>query len=161
MAAGEDQAQAVVGDGGLVVGGPLVVVLQAARRGVARGQLGQPADAVGQAALAAQAVDGLAPRRRGDPRARAVGHPVARPGGDGGGEGVLQRVLGQREVADLTDQRREDRRALLTEGPRDRRIGHAAESSMIGRTSTLPYGALGTLAAQARAASRSGTSIMK
>ena len=67
---------------------------------------------------------------------------VARPGRDRGGEGVLQRVLGQAEVADLADERREDRRAFLAEGPAIAAsvIGLAQpwSKTMTGRTSTEP-----------------------
>ena len=71
-------------------------------------------------ALAAQAIDRLAPRRGGDPGAGVGRHAVARPGGQRDGEGVLERVLGQLEVAaEMADQRGEDASGLLAEGALD------------------------------------------
>ena len=90
-------------------------------------------------------------RRRSIARRRAV-VVIHAPGRSGtpsrgqvatrGGEGVLQRVLGEAEVADLADQRGEDRRALLAEGPARRRCvdhGSPARSyTTTGRTSIEP-----------------------
>ena len=153
VAAGEHQPQAVVGDrrGFLLV---------RRRRCVALGEERQPLDAIGDGTRAAQAIDRLAPRGGGDPGARVRRDAVAGPRRHRGGERVLQGVLGQADVADVADQRGEDRRALVAEGPLDGVHAVAAAGiSMIGRTSTVPYCALGTFAAQASAASRSGASI--
>ena len=73
---------------------------------------------------------------------------------------VAYTAYGEPDVPDLTDQRCEDGGPLLAECPLDG--VHAvvgAPTSMTGRTSTVPYFALGTFAAQASAASRSGASI--
>src|SRR4029079_14645992 len=103
--------------------------------------------AVGDAALAAQAIDRLAPRRGGDPRARAGRDAVARPRRHRGGERVLQRVLGEPDVPDVPDQRRQDSGPLLAKGPLD--VVHACAAAGIsrpGRTSTGPKAAGATLA---------------
>ena len=153
VAAGEHQPQAVVGDrrGFLLV---------RRRRCVALGEERQSLDAIGDGTRAAQAIDRLAPRGGGDPGARVRRDAVAGPRRHRGGERVLQGVLGQADVADVADQSGEDRRALVAEGPLDGVHAVAAAGiSMIGRTSTVPYCALGTFAAQASAASRSGASI--
>src|ERR1700743_2892487 len=67
----------------------------------------------------AQAVDRLASCRRRQPGARTGRDAVAAPGRERRLEGVLHRVFGQGEVADLADQRREDGAALLAEGGLD------------------------------------------
>ena len=91
-----------------------------------------------EGALAAQAIDRLAPRRGGDPGARVGRHAVARPRGQRDGEGVLERVLGQLEVAaEMADQRGEDASGLLAEGPLDR-AAHIPGTCITGRTSTWP-----------------------
>jgi hypothetical protein len=132
MAAGEHQPQAVVADGGLLA-------LLGRRRGVALGKHAQALDPVGDATLAAQAVDRPAPRRGGDPGARAGRDAVARPRRHRSGERVLEGVLGEPDVADLPDQRRENSGALLAEGPLDGVHAVAgAPTSITGRTSTVP-----------------------
>ena len=50
--------------------------------------------------VAADAVDGAASRRRGEPGPGLVGHPVARPLFERLHEGVLREVLGESDVAD-------------------------------------------------------------
>ena len=56
----------------------------------------------------AHAVDRLEAPGRDEPRARIRGHAVARPALDGRGERVVQRLLGEVEVAEQADQRGED-----------------------------------------------------
>ena len=112
MAAREDQAETVILDRAVV--GAHVMLL-----GVDAHELGEAAGPLRQRPIAAQAIDRPPARRDGDPRARVGRHAVARPGGHGGGEGVLHRVLGELEVADVPDQGREDRRSLLAEGTLD------------------------------------------
>ncbi|MEA2358065.1 MAG: hypothetical protein QOI62_1325 [Solirubrobacteraceae bacterium] len=133
MAAREDQAQAVVGQrAGIVVVGRLLVVAVELHEPV------QGREAVVQFALAAQAVDRPAPSGGGDPGARARRLAVARPGGERDGEGVLERVLGELEVAaEMADQRGEDPPGLLAEGVLDRG-GHMPGIAITGRTSTVP-----------------------
>ena len=43
-----------------------------------------------------------------EPRARILGHAVARPALDGGHERIVHRLLGAIEVAEQANQRRED-----------------------------------------------------
>jgi hypothetical protein len=50
-----------------------------------------------------------------EPRARVVGRPVARPALGGGGERLLRGFLGELEVAEEADQRREDASPLVAE----------------------------------------------
>ncbi len=131
--------------------------------GLDASELGEPLGPVGERAVAAQAVDRPAARGDGDPRAGVGGDAVARPGRDRAGERVLNGVLGELEVADVADQRRQHGRALLAERPldgggrvlpdsgrRSPRTAHAvavpppdrpdgiALKSTIGRTSTEP-----------------------
>src|SRR5207244_12070825 len=66
-------------------------------------------------AIAANAVDRPVARRRQQPRARGGGRPVAGPalGRDRGG--LLGRFLGEVEVAEEADQRRDDAAQLVAE----------------------------------------------
>jgi hypothetical protein len=59
------------------------------------------------ATLTAQAVDRPVARDADDPGARVVRHPVARPALQRSNEGLLDRLLGQVEVAEDADQRRD------------------------------------------------------
>ena len=154
MTAREDQPQPVIGDQALLVRRRMLLGVQAR-------QLGEAVCPVRQRARAAQPVDRPPSRGGRDPRARVRRDPVARPRRHGGGEGVLHRVLGELEVADVADQGREDRRALLPERPFDgggrvvplhcppaarvhdaaaacSPVGAGASASTTGRTSTDP-----------------------
>ena len=103
VTAGEDEAQAVVFESRLVLGLRALVVAVELHERVQGGQ------AVVEGALPAQAIDRLAPRRGGDPGSGVGRLAVARPCGQRDGEGVLERVLGQLEVAaQMADQRGED-----------------------------------------------------
>ena len=53
-------------------------------------------------------VDGLEPARRNEPRAGIGGHALLRPLLERSTEGIVQRVLGQLEVAEQPDQGRKD-----------------------------------------------------
>jgi len=57
---------------------------------------------------AAQPIDRPAPRRGGNPRSRVGRQAIARPVLERGDEGVLDRFLGQVEVADSPDQAGDD-----------------------------------------------------
>ena len=108
VTAGEDQAQAIVGDRALLG-------LRAVLLGVESCQLGQARRAVRGRALAPQPVDRLAARGDRDPGTGVGRHAVAWPRRDRGRKGILDRVLGELEVADVADQCGEDRGAFLTE----------------------------------------------
>ena len=150
MAAGEDQAQAVVRHGAVV--GVHVVLL-----GVQPGELREPVDAIGRRPLAPEPVDRLPPRRDREPGARVARDAVARPGCDRRGERILDRVLGELEVAGVADRGREHRGALLAPRVLDR--GRRVAHPQTGRTSTAPYSALGIRAPMSIAPSRSSASI--
>ena len=104
VAAGEDELQALVGEGGLVHG-----VLGGL------GHLQQPR--LGrQGAVAADAVGGSVARRGHQPRARVAGRAIARPAVGGDGKRLLRGFLGDVEVAEEADQRSEDVAPVLAEG---------------------------------------------
>ena len=102
-----------------------------------------------------------------------AGHAVARPLLDRGREGVVQRLLGQVEVAEEADQRGEDAARLGAVDGLDpvpylvRRVstrhqwfsGYGRLNSRIGRTSTLPSRADGILEATWMASFRSRASM--
>jgi hypothetical protein len=88
MAAGEDHAQLVVLQRGLVE----VDV-------VAHGLMHEIGSTGGRHAVVAEPVERLAPRGRGDPGARTVRHAATVPLDRRGDERVLDGVLGEREVA--------------------------------------------------------------
>jgi hypothetical protein len=138
VTAGEDQAQPIVLDGAL--GLVALVLLRVESR-----KLGDALGAVGLRASASQAVDGPPSRRGRDPCRRVGRHTVARPGRDGGDEGVLDRVLGQLQVAELADERGQDGCALAAKRALGRRDGgvrargaHSGSRPAMGRTSTVP-----------------------
>jgi hypothetical protein len=87
------------------------------------GELPERLGLLAEPLLAAQAVDGAVAGGGGDPRAGVVGHPLPRPSLDGDGEGLLDGLLGQVEVADDPDQGRDRPPRLLPEqavdDPRD------------------------------------------
>ena len=128
MAAGEQHRQLVVLQRG-------VVVLElGAHRHVRRVGGGHP--------VVAQAVERLAPRRRRQPRAGALGSAAAVPVDRRGDERVLHDVLGQREVA--VEPARDGGQhggALVAVRPLERagRGAHAGSHPTSGRISTEPY----------------------
>ena len=96
VAAGEDQAQAFVGDHfGILLG-------------LVAGQDGQGLGLGGVAGGAAQAVDGLAEGDADQPGLGALGHAGLGPMHKGRSGGVLQRILGQLEIAHAGDQGSKD-----------------------------------------------------
>ena len=183
VAAGEDEPQPVVHDRALVIHGWLRVL------GVQARQLGQALGAIGHRPVSAQAIDRPAPRGGGDPRPRIGRNPIAPPHLHRRLERVLHRVLGQLEVADLADQGGQHDRPLVAKRARDcggDRVGrpsvsaHArystassgrsapasratlshSSAAMIGRTSSVAQGAIGSRAACRSASSRSAHSRM-
>ncbi len=120
--------------------------------------------------FAAYAVDRLVAPRTDQPRPRIVRHSLRRPLFDRSRKGVLLRFLGQIEIAEQTDQSREDPTRLPAKDFFDiagSARAHAANgrrrlqpvSGQIGRTSMLPIRAPGMRAAMAVASSRFLASI--
>ena len=123
----------------LVVVHGVRVGVAADARAVALGERLERADPLVERAHAAQPVDRLAPRGRGQPRRRDGRHAVARPAGQRDGVGVLQGVLGQLELAaEMADEGREHPRAVLADGPLERGGGVRQSKVWTGRTSTVP-----------------------
>ncbi len=87
--------------------------------GVEAHELGKASGAVRQRAIAAQAIDRPSPRGDREPCPGVGGHPVASPCRDGRGERILNGVLGELEIANMSDQRREHLRALVAKRARD------------------------------------------
>ena len=142
VAAGEDELEALVGNGRLVD-----VVLHGF------GHVQQAGLRV-ERAIAADPVDGAVARRRHQPGARVVGRPVAWPALGGDRECLLGGFLGELEVAEEADRCRQDAAPLVAEDLFQRRY-----HSTIGRTSTAPPSrAAGMRAASSIAASRSSAS---
>ena len=100
MAAREDQPQPVVRD-------PFVVLLGGGRR---RGvePFGELRQRGVEASPAAHGVDGFKAAGRNEPRPRIGRHTLARPLLQGRGEGIVQPLLGEVEVAEQADQRGQD-----------------------------------------------------
>src|ERR1022692_135868 len=150
MAAGEDQAQQVVGDAtltGFVV--PLTERRQFRRLPQFRGLNSRPP----------QPVEGPVAGRGGEPRAGAVRDAVARPALKRAGEGVLHALLGQVPVPRHPDQGRHDAAPLLPVDGGDLGVGRHDQSSANGLTSTAPNRATGCRDAIWIASSRSAHSI--
>jgi hypothetical protein len=123
MAAGEDEAQALVGDGGVVH-----------RLRVRRGE---QLRLLPQRAVAADPVDRAVARDGDEPAGRIGGHAVPGPPLEGDGDGLLKGVLGEVEVAEDADQGREDAPVLLAEELLERRQALTSACRMTtGRTST-------------------------
>jgi hypothetical protein len=142
VAAGEDELEALVGEGRLV---------HRVLHGLRNVEL---ARLLGQHALAPQAVDRPVARRGDQPRPRVGRRTVARPALRGRGERVLRGLLGEVEVAEEADQRGQDATPLVAEDVVE--LGH---HSWVGRISTAPPSrAAGMRAASAIAASRSSAS---
>ncbi len=131
VAAREDEREALVRDGAhLVLGfGQLCEALEQLR--LAR-----------QRAVAANAVHGTVAGRRDDPRARIPRLAFTRPALQSRREGVLNRVLGEVEVAEDADEDCDRMCPFLPKDAFDR-----AQRSTIGRTSIEPYSAAGIFAA--------------
>ena len=148
VTAGEDQPQPLVGHRALLAVAHLG--LDCRRQG--------PVLAGDKTRLPSQSIDRLVPRGAVEPRAR-VRRRARRPLGDGGGERVLQRLLGDVEVTDGADEPREQAPPLRAAQAIE--LAHRAGCSnvMIGRTSIEPWRAPGILLPMVMASSRSGASI--
>ncbi len=168
MAAGEHQAKPIVAEAAVAPEAHVVLLSSAVDEGAL--DLGE---LQGLATCPADPVEGAVSRRGGDPCPWVARNAIPRPGLERGHERVGERLLGQVEVAQDADERREDPTGLVTEGPLDvlaDRVGGqpaapapaTSESPMsrIGRTSTEPYAAPGQRPAASSAASRFGHSTM-
>ena len=135
VAAGEHQPQAVVGHLSLLL-----------REGLELAELRR------QHARPPQPVDRLVPRGGGDPRTRIARDALDRPALERDEPRILDRLLGEVEVAEDADQGGDrSSRLLAGTGGRSRRQSYW----MTGRTSTHPFFAPGIFAAQSIASSRS------
>ncbi len=159
MRAGEHQGEAAVGDFRRV-GCRLFHLF---------GHQCQVLFAHGRALLPPHRVDRAPPGRRQQPGFGILRHAVLRPVGERGGKRLGKRVFRRRHVAAARGEKG-DQLAIAAARRRlgsGARIGYCifregqAAMAQSGRTSTVPCAAPGQRAAQARAASRSGTSIMK
>ena len=156
VAAGEDQAQAVVAAPAPTSSAGIVTRRAAARPGV-------PVVAGG---LAPDPVDRAVAGRRDDPPGRVRRHAALRPALERDGEGVLDRLLGEVDVAEEADQGGDGAPALLRgrpvrPPPHSVPAAQDAGSSWKGRTSTGALAGDGALAAQLSAASRSATLMIQ
>ena len=115
MTAGEDQPQALVGNGA-------VLDLALLFRGHERLEL---AHLVLEPARAPDPVDRLVPGGGRDPRARVARHSALRPDLERDDEGVLHRLLREVEVAEHADERRDRPSRLLAEQAVDGRLRSA------------------------------------
>jgi hypothetical protein len=106
VAAGEDQPQPLVGNGAVVD-----LVLLVGRRH----QRLELAHLVLEAPCPADAIDRPVAGGGRDPGPRIAGYPPLRPDLQGGHEGVLDRLLGEVEVAEHADERRDRPSRLLAE----------------------------------------------
>jgi len=105
MAAGEDQAQALVGHRALRFSRDRTVLVF--------GDATQFVQLFNEAPVTPHPIDRLVTRRAHDPRARVRGHAVARPLRERRSKSVLRRLLRQVEVADQADYGGEDPPELL------------------------------------------------
>jgi hypothetical protein len=104
MAAGEDELEALVGEGHLVH-----AVLRHERHV-------EQAGLRGQRAIAADAIDRAVARGRDQPARRVRRDPVSRPALRRDREGVLRGLLGEVEVAEEADEGGEDLPPRVAEG---------------------------------------------
>jgi hypothetical protein len=146
VAAREDQAQPLVGDG---------IRLLRLRPGFLqrRQQLGL----VRERALTPDPVDRAVAGCRQQPRAGVVGGAVARPALERGGEGLLYRVLSELNVAEGADEDRERAPPFLPEDGLD--YEPSPSKTITGRTSTEPWREPGSFSAQPSASSSEPASI--
>lgn len=152
MAAGENEAQAIVFERFLIEGNRVDRGFQLPR---------ELLDGCIEARPPAQHVDRFEAPGGNEPRERVGGQPVARPFLDRGREGFMQCLLGQVEVTDETNERGQDPsrvrpiERLNPVGDRDL----AQLNTSIGRTSTEPVRADGIRDATCNASFRSRASI--
>ena len=150
MTACEDQAEALVGNGRLLV--HLVVRRRALEP---RQQLGLPL----QGPLAAEPVDRPVARGGHEPGSGICRDAVPRPALERDRNRLLKGVLGEVEVAEDADQGREDASVLLAKELLERRYALTWASRItIGRTSTWPKRADGIFAAHSIASSSDSVS---
>src|SRR5439155_3673653 len=147
MAAREDQREPLVRDRAHI----LLLVL--ARR--QRGEAGERLALTGQHALAAKPVDRLVPRGGDDPRARVRRDAVPGPPLECNGEGLLDGVLGEVEVAERMRECGDGTAPLLAERALDRLRQAGTIRGTRGRTSIVPPRAAGIRSARAIASSTS------
>ncbi len=154
VTAGEDQPQAFVGDLAHLVAQSLQM-----------GELAKGVGAFPQPPFSPQAVDRAVPGGRGDPRPRVVRQALGRPALQRHREGVLHRLLGQVEVTEHADERRDRPPRLAPEQAvddltaRGGAIDRRPYMPMTGRTSMEPFSAPGHRAAASMAWSRFSASI--
>jgi hypothetical protein len=115
MAAREDQSQSIVGDRHVGVAPTGLVGLDAGELRLDRSVPREFLRLVPQSSATAQPVDGPIARRRRDPRARVVRDTADRPGLERRDERLLDGLLGQVEVAEDTDERRDGSPRLVSE----------------------------------------------
>lgn len=168
MAAREDEAEPVIGESAVAAKSHLVLPSTA---------LDERAFEFGQlellAARAANPVERAVAGRGRDPGPGVARNPVPRPCLERRDEGVGKRLLGEVEVPQGPDQRRQDPPGFLAERPLDllaNGVGaqpatppeptSGISMSRSGRTSIEPYAAPGQRAAASSAESRSGQSTM-
>ena len=113
VTAGEDQPQAIIDDRALFDHRPVLLLVEAY-------ELCKALGAIRHRAVAAQAIDRAPPRRDREPRTRIRRNAVARPRRERGRIGVLDRVLGQLEIAHMTNQSRQHGRPLVAKRAGDR-----------------------------------------
>src|SRR4051794_25647933 len=125
VAAGEDQLEPLVGDHGFLVVGYLFGAGE---------QLRLPRERL----LAADPVDRAVARRRDDPRAGVRRCPVPRPAFGRDDERILNRVLGEVEVAEDTAENRDAACTLIPIRTSELVYAPFPEWSTMGRTSIVP-----------------------
>ena len=146
MTAREDEAEALVGNRGLVLHG-----LGLEAREQLRLALERP--------VAANPVDGPVSRHRHEPSGRICRHPVSRPALECGRDRILEGVLGEVEVAEDADQGGEHPAVVLAEQCGDGVYWAGTPMGTSGRTSIVPPRADGLFAAHSIASSSEPTSI--
>ena len=157
VAAGEDKSEPVVGD-------TTHVGLVSSER-LERLERLQLRSLLAKGSLTPQPIDRSVARGRRDPRAGVVGDPAFRPHPHRLRERVLHRVLGQVEVAQDADQRRDRPPLLVPEQAVDDGRGRgrydgwpSSSNTMTGRISTEPRYPIGSFALDSIASSRLGQS---
>src|SRR5207249_3009772 len=120
-----------------------------------RGEAGEGLLLAGQDALAAEPVDCLVPRGGDDPRARVRRDAVPGPPLECNGEGLLDGVLGEVEVAERMRECGDGTAPLLAERALDRLRQAGTLCGTSGRTSIVPPRADGIRSAIAIASSTS------
>jgi len=117
VATSEEEPQPLVGELRVLV--PVLILQRASAHPFEGGEGLELFLLAGKRGVAAEAVDGLAPGDTGEPGRRIARDACDGPLPQGGDAGVLQRVLGQCEVARGDDERGQDAAGLLAEDPLD------------------------------------------